>query len=128
MNLVPSLIPAFCLPAAASCGQFLAGALHASLPGLIALAGPDTDPAENISLVWRPFIDPINAHRSWYLLLIPMALFISIVYKAVRVPDMQHYWRKVFVMSAQIVLWIIALGGAFFLFIQYVGPLITRAA
>lgn len=74
---------------------------------------------------WRPFIDPMDAHRAWYLLLIPMALFISMVYRAVRLPDLSKYWTHVAILAGQIVFWIIALGGAIFLFIQYVAPLIV---
>lgn len=76
---------------------------------------------------WRPFIDPIDAHRVWYLLLVPMAWLLSMVYKAVRLPDLDRYWRQVGVMSSQIVLWIIALGAAIFVFIQFIAPLITTA-
>jgi hypothetical protein len=74
--------------------------------------------------VWRPFIDPIDAHRTWFMLLIPMAFFISMVYKAVRLPDLASYWRQVIVMTVQIILGIIALGAGIFLFIQYIAPLI----
>lgn len=75
--------------------------------------------------VWRPFIDPIDVHRTWFMLLIPMAFFISMVYKAVRLPDLASYWRQVIVMTGQIILWIIALGAVIFLFIQYIAPLIV---
>jgi hypothetical protein len=74
--------------------------------------------------VWRPFIDPIDAHRTWFMLLIPMAFFISMVYKAVRLPDLASYWRQVIVMTVQIILGIIALGAVIFVFIQYIAPLI----
>ncbi len=77
---------------------------------------------------WRPFVDPINAHRSWYLLLIPMAILITMVYKAVRLPELDRYWRQVAVMSVQIVLGIIALGAAIYLFIQFIAPLIVPVA
>ncbi|MBX3391958.1 MAG: hypothetical protein KF787_04850 [Phycisphaeraceae bacterium] len=84
-------------------------------------------PTGSVTAAWRPFIDPINAHRVWYLLLIPMAWLISMVYKAVRLPDLEKYWRQVTVMSAQIVLWIIALGAGLYVFIQHLAPLITTA-
>jgi hypothetical protein len=77
------------------------------------------------SLAWRPFIDPLDAHRAWFLLLIPMALFISMVYKGVRLPELDRYWRQVAVMTFQIVVGIIALGAGVFLFIQYIAPAVV---
>lgn len=80
------------------------------------------------TVAWRPFIDPMDAHRTWFVLLIPMAVLISMVYKAVRLPELDRYWVQVAIMSGQIVMWIIALGAAIFLFIQYVAPLIVPTA
>lgn len=85
--------------------------------------------APHILASYRPFIDPIDhlfdAHRWWFLFLIPLALGVSVAYKAVRVVDMATYWRQVAAMTVQIVLSIIALGAIFFVFIQYVLPLIA---
>jgi hypothetical protein len=53
---------------------------------------------------WRPFLDPISLPGgSWWFTLIPMAVLISMVYKAVRVRSMDHYVANVVVMSVQIV-------------------------
>jgi hypothetical protein len=67
---------------------------------------------------WRPFIDPINAHSFWYLLLIPISFFIAVAYKAVRVKTLTGYWTAVIVMTIQIVLGMIALAIAFYLWVQ----------
>lgn len=40
-----------------------------------------------MTLLFRPFLDPIELHGLWWVLLIPLALGISVVYKAVRLPD-----------------------------------------
>ena len=64
---------------------------------------------------YRPFIDPLTIHDQWYLLLIPMALGIAIVYKAVRLPTLERYWRHVLIMSTQIVMGMILLGAASYL-------------
>ncbi|MCC6428431.1 MAG: hypothetical protein IT435_16635 [Phycisphaerales bacterium] len=77
------------------------------------------------SLAWRPFVDPLDAHRYWFALLIPMALLITMVYKAVRLPTLERYWRHVAVLSAQIILGIIALGAGIYIFIQYIAPMIA---
>lgn len=75
-------------------------------------------------LAYRPFLDPLNMQRTWFFLLVPMTLFISIAYKAVRVEDMKGYWRQVLNMTVQLILAIIGLGAAAFLVVQYVLPMI----
>lgn len=77
-----------------------------------------------LTLAWRPFLDPIDLHGSWYLLLIPLSFFIAMVYRAVRVPDFQGYWRKVLVLTFQIIVSMILLGLASYLIIQVVVPLL----
>jgi hypothetical protein len=81
---------------------------------LLALGG-----AVVTTLAWRPFLDPINIHELWWALLVPMALGVSVVYKAVRVKTMDHYWREVVIMTAQIVLAMIMLGAAVYVFIEF---------
>jgi len=63
-------------------------------------------------LPWRPFIDPIDIHSHWYWLLIPMALGISVVYKAIRLQTLDRYWFQVLNMTVQIVVAMIMLGAA----------------
>lgn len=71
-----------------------------------------------LELAYRPFLDPLPAQSLWYLFLVPLALGISVVYKAVRVGDMKHFQRAVAVMTAQVILGIIGLAAlAFVLFI-----------
>ncbi len=48
------------------------------------------------------FIDPIQAHDAWYLMIVPMVIFIAIGYKAVRVKHMKDYWREVLVFTLQV--------------------------
>src|SRR5262249_10147421 len=68
-------------------------------------------------LAWRPFRDPLNVHTTWYLFLIPMAFLISVVYRAVRMKTLDQYWQQVVVMTVQIVLGMIALAVASYLFV-----------
>jgi hypothetical protein len=77
------------------------------------------------TLAYRPFLDPLELHAYWYLLLLPMALFLSLAYKAVRVEDLRDLPKQVLAMSAQIVLGMVALGFATYLFVQYVAPAIV---
>ncbi|MFA6045746.1 MAG: hypothetical protein WC718_12250 [Phycisphaerales bacterium] len=78
-----------------------------------------------VTVAYRPFLDPLNLDRVWFLLLFPMAFFVSLAYKGVRVGEMKHLPREVAVMTAQIVLGMIALGLASYLFVQHVVPLIA---
>lgn len=73
-------------------------------------------------LAWRPFIDPLNLHDLWWLLLVPLALGISLAYKAVRVRDMRDLWRQVLMMTVQIVVAMVLLAVASYLFVEvYLG-------
>lgn len=74
---------------------------------------------------WRPFLDPLNLHALWWLFLLPLALGISITYKAVRMPTLDGYVRAVLVMTTQIVIAMILLGLASFLVIEFVLPAIV---
>jgi hypothetical protein len=78
-----------------------------------------------VILAWRPFLDPIDAHAWWFLFLVPLSIFISIAYKAVRVPDMTKYWREVGVMTVQIIAAMILLGIGAYIFLQIVVPVIA---
>jgi hypothetical protein len=65
---------------------------------------------------YRPFIDPLEVHTWWWWLLIPMSLGIAVVYKAVRVKNVNDSWgpylREVVVMTLQIVIGMILLAVA----------------
>lgn len=74
---------------------------------------------------YRPFLDPIEMHRLWYLLLIPLAALVSLSYKAVRVADLRDLPRQVAVMTVQIVLGIAALGVAGYLVVEWVIPAVA---
>jgi len=73
-----------------------------------------------ITLAYRPFLDPIQLDAWWFLLLVPMALLVSMAYKAVRVAHLADYWKQVGMMSTQVVLGVIALGVGIFVFVQYI--------
>jgi hypothetical protein len=73
-------------------------------------------------LGWRPFLDPLNLHAWWWAFLLPLSLGIAVAYKAVRVPTLAGYWRAVAIMTAQIILGMIVLGIAAYLFLAFVLP------
>lgn len=76
-------------------------------------------------LAYRPFLDPLPVDAIWYLLLVPISFFISMAYKAVRVPELKDFWRQVAVLTAQIVASMIALGVGTYIILQHVVPLIA---
>ena len=47
-------------------------------------------PLAALFLAYRPFIDPLDLQRGWFILLLPLALGVSITYKAVRVEDLSR--------------------------------------
>lgn len=69
-------------------------------------------------LAIRPFLDPLNVHDVWWMFLMPLALGIAIVYKAVRLPTLERYWLQVFIMTAQIILGMLGLAIASYLFVE----------
>ncbi|GDX98211.1 hypothetical protein LBMAG48_06150 [Phycisphaerae bacterium] len=78
-----------------------------------------------LTLASRPFIDPIELHTQWYLLLIPMAFFASLAYKAVRVWDVKTLPRQVLAMTLQVILAMAGLGLAVYIFVEVALPLIA---
>jgi len=42
-----------------------------------------------LTLAYRPFLDPLPVDRIWLLLLLPLLMAIAVVYKAVKIPNPQ---------------------------------------
>jgi hypothetical protein len=77
-------------------------------------------------LAYIPFVHPVNVfHEWWYLLLVPLAFGISMIYKAVRLHTLERFWRHVFVMTTQIVLAMIGLAIGLVILIVVLIPLIS---
>ncbi|HWB20356.1 MAG TPA: hypothetical protein VG711_08665, partial [Phycisphaerales bacterium] len=77
------------------------------------------------ALAYIPFIDPLNIFQIyWYLLIIPLALGISITYKAMRIYDLGDYFRQVMIMTFQIILAMMLLAVGLTLLIQFVIPML----
>jgi len=76
---------------------------------------------------YRPFIDPVRGpvHSHWYFLLLPMAFGIAVVYKAVMLKTMEHYWTQVVYLTAQIVVGMILLALASYLLVMLYVPYIA---
>jgi hypothetical protein len=77
---------------------------------------------------WRPFLDPLNLHAYWWAFLVPLSFGISVTYRAVRMRDLKGYTRAVIVMTIQIILAMIALGAAAYLFVEKLLPMLAPMA
>lgn len=74
-------------------------------------------------LAYIPFVEPIDDLQEWwYLLLIPLAFGISVIYKALRSSQLQRYWLNVLVMTGQIVAAMIALALVLIVLVQVLVP------
>ena len=76
---------------------------------------------------FTPFIDPLqipgfDLQQNWWLTLIPLALFVSMAYKAVRLPELTSYWRQVALMTAQILVAMVALAAAIYVLVELIVP------
>ena len=69
-------------------------------------------------LAWRPFLDPLNIHDHWWWTLPALALGISIAYRAVRVHSFEGYWKRVLVMTIQIVGGMVLLSALVYLIVE----------
>lgn len=77
---------------------------------------------------FRPFIDPLELHQWWFLLLIPMAFLVSMTYKAVRLQSLENYWRHVLLMLFQIVVGMMALGATTYLLVFWFARFVAERA
>ena len=74
-------------------------------------------------LSYIPFLHPMNwLHDWWYLLVIPLSFGISVIYRAIRSPTLERFWRTVWLSTAQIVLAMIALAIVLIVLVQVVVP------
>ena len=76
-------------------------------------------------LAWIPFIEPLPTIGPWWpLLLLPLSVGLSLVFRAIRTKDLSHYLRDVTVMTFQIVLAMVGLGLIFAIVVQWIVPLL----
>ncbi len=55
------------------------------------------------TLAFRPFLDPLPIDGYWMLLLIPMVIAISVVYKTIKTDRLHKIPREASILAAQIV-------------------------
>ncbi|MCB9838436.1 MAG: hypothetical protein H6813_03780 [Phycisphaeraceae bacterium] len=77
-------------------------------------------------LAYTPMLDPMPLrHGTWWLTLLPLALGISIVYKAIKIDDMRRYPKQVAMMTTQIVVVMIMLAIGIQIVVGWVEPLLS---
>jgi len=69
-------------------------------------------------LAYTPLLTPLDLHDSWWFTLGPLALGISIAYKAVRMRDLTGFWRAVAIMTVQIIGGMVALAVLAFVIVE----------
>lgn len=77
------------------------------------------------TLGYTPFVDAMSIHEFWYLLIIPMAIFLAIGYKAIRCSSMKKYPREVVVFTIQILGGLLLMAIAFTLVVTVLIPMIA---
>ncbi len=77
-----------------------------------------------LARAYTPFLDPLDLQRQWFLLLIPLAILISITWKAVRVSSFHAFWRPVLIMSAQIVFAMVGLAVGAYILVDIIVPML----
>ena len=78
-----------------------------------------------LTLAYRPFLDPLDVHDYWYMLLIPVAFLVSLTYKGVRVDDLKHLPRQTIAMTLQVIVGIVLLGALVYVVIEHLLPVIA---
>jgi len=74
---------------------------------------------------WIPFIVPMHGLQPyWFLLLVPLAFGIAVIYKALRMDDLSRFWRKAGVTTIAIVGGVVALGLIFAILVEWIIPMI----
>lgn len=77
------------------------------------------------TLAYTPFVDALPLHDGWYLLIIPMTIFLAIGYKGVRCTHLSRYPREVGIFIAQILGAIVLLAVGFLVLINYLIPMLA---
>jgi len=76
-------------------------------------------------LAWIPLIEPMpGVIHWWWAWIVPMVLLVSVIWKAIRLPSLERYWREVAWMTGQVLLGMLALAVGLIVLVQWVVPLL----
>ena len=81
-----------------------------------------------IQLAYVPFLQPLpTVAQWWWLLLVPACAAISVIWKAVRLDTLEHFWREAITMTAHSVLAMAALAAELMVLLRVVIPLLATS-
>jgi hypothetical protein len=68
----------------------------------------------------RPFLQPLPVWNQWYILLLPLCLCVSIVYKAIKCRSMKQVPRQAIIITVWIIVSFAAAGAAIAGFVRII--------
>jgi hypothetical protein len=74
------------------------------------------------TLAYRPFLDPMTVADWWWWLVLPLIIGISVVYKAIRLPNLKHYWWHVLRMTIQVIVAMIIMCIILYVIVLIIAP------
>ena len=77
------------------------------------------------TLAYTPFIDALPLHDVWYLLIVPMTIFLAIGYKGVRTTHLNRYPREVVIFIVQILGVMAVLAISFMILVNVLIPMLA---
>ena len=76
-------------------------------------------------LAYTPFIDAVSIHEYWYLLIVPMSIFLAIGYKSIRCSHLKNFPREVVVFTVLVLGGLMLLAIAFTIVIAVLLPMLA---
>lgn len=64
----------------------------------------------------------MNIHAAWWFTALPLALLVSMAYKAAKQEDMTQYWRGVSVMTASVLVGMVGFAFALHALVEWIIP------
>lgn len=52
---------------------------------------------------WMPFLHPLPLDRYWMILIVPLLLGITVVWKVIKLDNLQKLWREVVLLTGQFI-------------------------
>lgn len=77
------------------------------------------------TLAYTPFIDALPLHDVWYLLIVPMTIFLAIGYKGIRCTHLNRYPREVIIFIVQILGAMALLAISFIVLVNFLIPMLA---
>ncbi len=70
-------------------------------------------------LALRPFLEPLPIDTYWLLLMLPLSAAVAIVYKAIKLDDLQQLPRAATILTAQIIFFMALAAGALWVITEF---------